>query len=169
MFFNYFLSKNPLQYLNTDIQPILRGDCRNPPQHILQMWMNCELDKVDTCEYSHKRVTLFLPEVEPTAHHPPACSNLLHSPSTSFWWADLILGSNPNAEVRKNKNKTHQSFFVSQDCILLNFHSYFFTPLSHYFDYFTQQITLSISIDDSLYGVTSFFFLKAGVLAGLKP
>lgn len=31
-FFYYFLSKNPLQYLNKDIQPILGGDGRNPPQ-----------------------------------------------------------------------------------------------------------------------------------------
>lgn len=73
-FFYYFLSKNPLQYLNKDTQPILGGDGRNPPQRILQnvdeLWRE-ELDNVDTCEHSHKRVTMFLPEVDPTAL-PPA-------------------------------------------------------------------------------------------------
>lgn len=44
-----------------------------PPQQILQnvdeLWRE-ELDNVDTCEHSHKRVTMFLPEVDPTALPP---------------------------------------------------------------------------------------------------
>ena len=43
-----------------------------PPQQILQnvdeLWR--ELDNVDTCEHSHKRVTMFLPKVDPTALPP---------------------------------------------------------------------------------------------------
>lgn len=76
VFFITFLSKNPLQYLNKDIQPILGGDGRNPPspQHIQQnvdeLW-RAELDNVDTCERSHERVTMFHPEVDPAAL-PPA-------------------------------------------------------------------------------------------------
>ena len=44
-----------------------------PPQQILQnvdeLWRE-ELDNVDTCEHSHKRVTMFLPKVDPTALPP---------------------------------------------------------------------------------------------------
>lgn len=129
MFFYYSLSKNPLQYLNKDIQPILRGEI--PPAAYSTkcgwtVWQE-ELDNIDTCEHSHKRVTMSLPEVDPTALPPPPphthTSRNLHSTSTFF----LLTGSDLRPAVIKFVGQSSQddaqiaSVIISPDCILLNF------------------------------------------------